>query len=62
MCDQLRVVYRDPNTEVIKRGYGRDGIHLKAIVDQQLMNFTLTDLGLEAHRHPLKIIKKKTTT
>lgn len=62
MCDQLRVVYRDPNTEVTKRGYGKNGIHLKAIVGQQLMNFILTDLFLEAHRHPLKIIKKKTTT
>lgn len=49
MCDQLKVVYRGPNTAVTKRGYGRDGIHLNPIGDEKLMKFILTDLGLEAY-------------
>lgn len=50
MCEQLKVVYRDPNEAVTARGYGRDGIHLNSLGDQQLTNFILSDLGLQACR------------
>lgn len=47
MCDQLRLVYKDPNSAIIKRGLGRDGLHLNNVGLQQLMSFIFTDLGME---------------
>lgn len=47
MCDNLHLVYRDPNEEVTIRGIGRDGLHLNHIGDNQLANFILEDIGLK---------------
>lgn len=47
MCENLHLVYRDPNEKVTTRGIGKDGLHLNRIGDYQLANFILTDLGLK---------------
>lgn len=36
MCDQLKLVFRDPNTIVRARGLGRDGLHLNSLGTQKL--------------------------
>lgn len=48
MCDQLKLVYGDPHADILPRGYGRDGIHLNSLGDEQLTNFMITDLGLHS--------------
>lgn len=55
MCDNLRLVYRDPNEEVTIRGIGKDGLHLNNTGDNQLANFILTDISIK----PATTIKKK---
>lgn len=46
MCDQLKIVYRDPNTMVTARGLGRDGLHLNAYGAQRLAEFIFSDIGI----------------
>lgn len=56
MCDNLHVVYRDPNKEVTARGLGRDGLHLNQLGDHQLANFILNDIG-----HEISLYKEEKT-
>lgn len=44
MCDQLKIVYRDPNTIITERGLARDGLHLNRYGSKLLAEFILTDV------------------
>lgn len=45
MCDQLKVVYRDPNTSVPDRALQRDGLHLNNFGTALLTDFILQDVA-----------------
>lgn len=60
MCDQLKLIYRDPNTAITQRGYGRDGVHLNSLGDQQLTDFILSDLGVDTHERHTENMKQYT--
>lgn len=47
MCDQLKLVFRNPNTAVTGRGIGRDGLHLNSLGERQLTDFIMSDIGVQ---------------
>lgn len=47
MCQQLKLVYRNPNPAVTGRGLGRDGLHLNAYGSRQLAEFIFSDISVQ---------------